>query len=160
MEAGGLGKRLRLYLGGGPKITLGAAPAGLCQHSPMQLAKGIRRHGFRKWYERELLQSHAHLLLTFLSAIGLLAAVEAAMQYRGLLDRLIDALAVLACAGIGLWALRRYLYLLNHAEFVAAQADCPDCGSYGRFALVGEPRDEGPTTVCCKKCSRQWSINS
>jgi hypothetical protein len=29
----------------------------------MKLAEGIRKHGFRKWYERELLQSHAHMLL-------------------------------------------------------------------------------------------------
>jgi hypothetical protein len=36
----------------------------------MKLAEGIRRHGFRKWYERELLQSHAHLVLCFLCVIG------------------------------------------------------------------------------------------
>ena len=42
----------------------------------MKLAEGIRKHGFRKWYERELLQSHAHLVLTFLCAIGLFAAFE------------------------------------------------------------------------------------
>ncbi len=29
----------------------------------MGLAEGIRKHGFRKWYERELLQSHLHMLL-------------------------------------------------------------------------------------------------
>jgi hypothetical protein len=27
----------------------------------MQLSDGIRRIGFRKWYERTLLASHAHL---------------------------------------------------------------------------------------------------
>ena len=37
----------------------------------MKLADGIRKHGFRKWYERELLQSHAHLVLTFLCAMGI-----------------------------------------------------------------------------------------
>ena len=126
----------------------------------MQLAQGIRKHGFRKWYERELLQSHAHMLLTFLCAVGLLGALEAATQFASLQDRLIDALAVVACAGVGLWALRRYLYLLNHAEFVAAQADCPGCGSYARFALVGEPSAGGPTEVCCKKCSASWDIHS
>jgi hypothetical protein len=39
----------------------------------VKLADGIRKHGFRKWYERELLQSHAHLVLTFLSVLGLFA---------------------------------------------------------------------------------------
>ena len=32
------------------------------------LAEGIRRFGFRKWYERELLSSHAHMLLAVLGA--------------------------------------------------------------------------------------------
>ena len=50
----------------------------------MKLAEGIRKHGFRKWYERELLQSHAHLLLTFLCMIGLFAAFEALGRFRSL----------------------------------------------------------------------------
>ncbi len=126
----------------------------------MQLAKGIRRHGFRKWYERELMQSHAHLALTFICTIGLLAALEAASQYTGVQDRLIDALAVLAFTGVGVWALRRYLYLLNHAEFVAAQADCPQCGVYGRVEVTADPVADGPTGVRCKKCAQQWRINA
>ncbi len=125
----------------------------------MQLARGIRQLGFRKWYERELMQSHAHLTLAVLSTLGLLAAVEAAMSFTGWHDRLTDALAALASAGIGLWSLRRYLYLLNHAEFVAAQADCPQCGTYARFTLVGEPAADGrPAPVCCRQCQWQWVI--
>jgi hypothetical protein len=34
------------------------------------------------------------------------------------------------------WALRRYLYLLSHAEATASQADCPACGAYGRLELL------------------------
>ena len=41
------------------------------------LAEGIRRVGFRKWYERELLSSHAHMLLAFLCVIALMASMEA-----------------------------------------------------------------------------------
>ena len=44
----------------------------------MRLAEGIRKHGFRKWYERELMQSHAHLALTFICMVGVFAAFEAA----------------------------------------------------------------------------------
>ena len=53
----------------------------------MRLRDGIRRHGFRKWYKRELLQSHAHLALTFLCAIGLFAAFEAATHFTSWTDR-------------------------------------------------------------------------
>ena len=42
----------------------------------MNLAEGIRKHGFRKWYERELMQSHAHMLLLLFCTIGLLGAFE------------------------------------------------------------------------------------
>lgn len=126
----------------------------------MQLSKGLRKHGFRKWYERELLQSHAHLILTLLCTIGLLAAVEAASLFTSWHDRLIDALAVLACAGIGLWSLRRYLYLLHYAEYVAAQAECARCATRGRIELVTEPVAGGPTEVRCKKCGQQWRINA
>ena len=43
----------------------------------MTLAEGIRKHGLRKWYERELLLSHAHLALCIISVIGVLGAFEA-----------------------------------------------------------------------------------
>ena len=39
----------------------------------------------------------------------------------------LDILFVIVCAVIGLWALRRYLFLLMHAEEVANQATCPTC---------------------------------
>lgn len=125
----------------------------------MHLAKGIRRFGFRKWYERELMQGHVHLTLTLLSALGLMGALEAASQFHTWQDRLIDVAAVLACGGIGLWSLRRYLYLLQHAEYVANQAKCPACGTYARFTLVGEPQGEQPVTVCCRQCQHHWEID-
>ena len=127
----------------------------------MRLSDGIRRHGFRKWYERELLQSHLHLALTFLCAIGLFGAFEAAMHFTTWTDRAIDALAILACGAIGVWALRRYLYLLMHAEHAANQADCPHCGSYGRLTLVDEPSPSNASVkVCCRQCAHQWSIDA
>ncbi len=128
----------------------------------MKLADGIRKHGFRKWYERELLQSHAHLLLTFFCVIGLFAAFEAAGKFRSLQDQLTDVVAVLLCAGIGLWALRRYLRLLSHAEAVAHQADCPQCKAYGRMEVVQERchADGDEVQVRCRKCSHGWRIDA
>jgi len=125
----------------------------------MHLVDGIRRLGFRKWYERELLQSHAHLALTFLCAVGLFGAIEAAMHYTGWIDRVIDALAVVASGAIGVWALRRYLYLLMHAEHAANQADCPHCGTYARFTLVEGLPNASVVQVCCRVCAHQWSID-
>jgi len=104
----------------------------------MSAGQRIRKLGFRKWYERELLQSHVHLVLTFLCMIGLLAAFEALGAGRSWTDQAIDLVAIGLCVAIGLWALRRYLYLLNHAEATANQADCPGCKAYGKFSVESE----------------------
>jgi hypothetical protein len=121
-------------------------------------ADSVERIGFRKWYERQLLSSHAHMVLAFLSVIALVASMEAIRGSAG--DALLgNALFVLVCAGIGLWALRRYLYLLMRAEETANQANCPDCGEYGRFRVVGHrPRDQ-QLDVRCRRCSRDWIIS-
>ena len=124
----------------------------------MKLADGIRKHGFRKWYERELLQSHAHLVLTFFCAIGVFAAFEALGRFRSINDQLTDIVAIVVCAGVGIWALRRYLHLLMHAEVTANQADCPECKAYGRFKLASEDPSDGSVQVCCNKCQHRWTI--
>ena len=126
----------------------------------MQLADGIRKHGFRKWYERELLQSHAHLALTFLCGIGVAASMEAAFKFRGQADQLTDLVAVLLCSSVGIWALRRYLYLLSHAEAVANHADCPHSQAYGRLTVVEAEADSGRVQVCCRQCGHRWRIDA
>lgn len=125
----------------------------------MKLATGIRKHGFRKWYERELLLGHAHMAMTFICLIGLLAAFEAMTHGNGFADRLSDAVVMVVCAITGLWALRRYLHLLMHAEAVAHQADCPACSTYGRFRLVSADVLGDSATVCCRNCGHQWTIS-
>ncbi len=122
----------------------------------MKLADGIRKHGFRKWYERELLQSHAHLVLTLLCSIGLLTAMEGLFTFDGLADKLLDLVSVALCAVIGLWALRSYLRLLSQAEFAASQASCPHCESYARFELEQESPQQ--LRVRCRKCGHPWHI--
>jgi hypothetical protein len=117
------------------------------------LADGIRRHGFRKWYERELIASHAHLVLTFLCAVGLFAAFEVFDRDAPMIEQANNIAAIVLCAAIGTWALRRYLFLLTHAESTANQAVCRVCQSYGRFDVVAEP-----LTVRCRKCGHRWPI--
>ncbi|RYY80414.1 MAG: hypothetical protein EOO24_43290 [Comamonadaceae bacterium] len=122
-----------------------------------RFAETVQRVGFRKWYERQLLSSHAYMVLTFLSVIALLGTMEAYRTAQG--DaRAGNVLLFLACAFIGGWALRRYLFLLGRADYTANQASCPACGEYGRFGIVGQCRD-GALDVSCRKCSHQWGIS-
>jgi len=124
-----------------------------------RLFEHFKRLGFRKWYERQLLSSHAHMVLAFLSVIALMGSMEAFRTSEG--DaQLANVLFVVICAAIGVWALRRYLFLLMRAEMAANQASCPDCGDYGRFRVVGHRPRMQAIDVCCRKCSRDWVISS
>ena len=122
------------------------------------LAEGVRKVGFRKWYERELLSSHAHMILCVLGVIGMLGSFEA-MRGASVDESLMNIVFVLVTAVISGWALRRYLFLLMRAEEVANQANCSECGVYGRFSIVGHSRAQGETEVCCQKCQHRWTIS-
>ena len=84
----------------------------------LELAEGVRRVGFRKWYERVLLTSHAHMVLAFLSMIAIVASMEALRGAHGD-TQLVNVLFVVICAAIGAWALRRYVFLLMRADLRA-----------------------------------------
>lgn len=123
----------------------------------MGLGEGIRKHGFRKWYERELIQGHAHLVLTILCAIGLLSVFEV-FRSATLGEKLFDLGALALFATVGIWSLRRYLYLLMHAEHTANQAVCAKCEAYGRLAVAQEDPGGRRLTVRCKRCGHEWPI--
>jgi len=124
----------------------------------MSAGQRIRKLGFRKWYERELLQSHANLLLLLFSTLGLLGSAEALSGPMTAIDRLQVLAGAVACVGIGYLALRRYLRLLNHAEYVADQAICRSCNSYAKWELLGEDGDGAALQVRCRKCAHHWRI--
>ncbi len=123
------------------------------------LAEAVTRVGFRKWYERELMRGHAHLLLALLSVIALLGSMEA---FRGasVAAKLMDVGFMMVCAAVAYWALRRYLFLLMRAESIANQASCAACGEYGRFKVVADDPRGHQTEVCCRKCANRWLIDS
>lgn len=124
----------------------------------MTLAQGIRTVGFRKWYERRLLKGHAHLALVLIGTLTAMAALEAAMRFATPTERILDWAVVIASIGFSLWALRRYLFLLTHAESVANQANCPQCEAYGRLELVQANAEGDEVRVCCKGCGKHWDI--
>ena len=124
----------------------------------------IRDKGFRRWYERELVRGHSHLVLLVLCALALMGALEAFSSGHGS-DRLLMVASLLVAAGIGAWALRRYLFHLMRAELIANQAVCPHCKVYARWAVEthheahGEPAEGGSTmTVRCRACQHRWTI--
>lgn len=125
----------------------------------MSAAQSIRKHGFRKWYERELLQCHANLVLLLFATLGLLASAEVFSRQMAPMDQLQVLAGAVASAAIGYFALRRYLHMLGHAEYVADQATCSACKSYAKWELLGEPSDDVRLQVRCRKCAHRWQID-
>ena len=124
----------------------------------------IRAKGFRRWYERELVRGHSHLVLLVLCALALMGALEAFSSGRGA-DRLLMVASVLVAAAIGAWALRRYLFHLMRAELIANQAVCPHCKVYARWGVeahheapVDQPDGNSTMQVCCRACQHRWTI--
>lgn len=124
----------------------------------MDAIQAMRKLGFRKWYERALLQSHAHLLLLLLSTIGLLVGAETYSRELPASSQLSLIACVIASGVIGFWALRRYLYLLQHAEFLADQAVCRNCQTYARWDITAEDSSSQSMQVRCRHCDNRWKI--
>ena len=142
----------------------------------MPVTQQIRRRGFRRWYERELLVGHSHLVLLLLCTLALLGAFEAFSQPGA--ERLLLVLSVLVAGALGVWALRRYLFRLMRAELIANQAVCARCQTYARWQVddggppagnasgSAEDGDDDPgadgvgetISVCCRKCQHRWNI--
>jgi hypothetical protein len=129
----------------------------------MRIQTEIDKRGFSKWYERELMRGHVQLVLLLLCTLATLGSLEA-LSVSGS-QRLLMVLTLIVSAAVGVWSLRRYLFHLSRAEFIANQATCPFCATYGRFRVnaVQDAEVAGvppAMQVCCRRCSGQWRIQS
>jgi hypothetical protein len=122
----------------------------------MEPAHSISRIGFRKWYERRLIESHAWLVTAFLCAIVIAASIEGFTLKGNLLVALGPA-GVAFVAGLIAWhALRRFLQLLTEAEHLGSQSTCTSCRKYAAFDVIAEsPR----MSVRCRKCAHEWTFH-
>lgn len=135
----------------------------------VEIGAEIRRRGFRRWYERQLIESHAYLVTAFLALILLLAGFEAMELLRGSPLFYLATVGGAAIAGVLVWvAWKRFTVLLARAELFAEAAGCPGCGAWGKFeVLAGEASsaDDPPEAgrphwlqVRCRKCSECWRL--
>lgn len=133
-------------------------------------AHGITRLGFRIWYERQLIEGHVWFVTGFLCTVLIMALMEE-LNLRGPEPLSLQTLAMIVAAiWIGIVAIRRYMRLMVRAESLAEQCVCPGCGSYGVIRVLDcgvvesgvVEADEQPQwmRVSCKKCDRQWRIQS
>jgi hypothetical protein len=127
----------------------------------MSLSTHLRKHGFRRWYERQLYESHAYLVTAFLCLILVATAAELYPADDTAARKLLVLAIAAGAAVLCLYAWRRFSALLLRAEALAEQATCRSCRSYGKFDVVSSlPVPQSPAgervSVRCRKCCRQW----
>lgn len=131
----------------------------------------IRTHGFRRWYERQLIECHAWLISWFLGVIVLVSGLEVAGSDAA--SRLVGVALILGGLAVTLYSWQRYRLLLEIAERLGEQAICPRCKTYARFSVQssgpsplpdgGDPalEDHGGGVwlrACCRQCGDQWTL--
>ena len=133
----------------------------------MSLSEGIRRIGFRRWYERQLIESHLYLVSSFLCMVVVLACFEGFSLRLPAWETIMRLLVMMVGSAVCWWTLRRYLAMLNFAQHAAERSLCGKCGAYSAIELVSTTahgptvEDEGPQTVGvrCRKCGNEWIID-
>jgi ribosomal protein L40E len=129
-------------------------------------ADDIRKRGFKKWYERQLIESHAYLVTCFLCMI-LVAAMLEELNFRAPGVKLALSLAWIAAGGaIGLFSWLRYRSLMVAAEKLGDRSVCEQCHAYAKFDIVesggSRATPEGALDpwlkVRCRKCGHGWTM--
>jgi hypothetical protein len=137
----------------------------------MELAEGIKKIGFRRWYERQLIESHAYLVTGLLSSFLLLGSIESLSPRAPGWEPLVLLALVLGAGVLASWAVYRYLAILSYAEHVGGHSTCGNCSAYGIIEVTGarararlEEEKEGDASapsalgVRCRKCGHEWTI--
>lgn len=139
----------------------------------MNPAMAIDKLGFRRWYERKLIEAHAYFVTCFLCMIMVAASMES-VQLRHI-D--LSSITMIAAIGIGAWvalySYRQFRALLGEAERFAEHSVCERCEAYGLFDVV-DPNIHGTSDqrnidrrdidaplcirVQCKKCGHRWHL--
>lgn len=128
----------------------------------------IRTHGFRHWYERQLLECHAWLVSCFLGMICAASGVEISGQAR-----LLGLALTVAGIVMAYYSWRRYRAMLEIAERLGERAVCPQCQTYAKFGII----DAGPLPLPdgadpqiarlgekvwlqaqCRRCGHDWVL--
>lgn len=133
----------------------------------MELSEGIRKIGFRRWHERQLLQGHLYLASALLCLVLVLAALEGFASRELSTDFFVGLALVLGGGAVGVWALLRYIQMLVMAQHAADRSVCARCKAYGLLEATGSgARRSGgatdvviaPTRVRCRRCGNEWTI--
>ena len=131
--------------------------------SSTKLGSTIGARGFRRWYERQLIDGFAFLVTGVLSLLMMAIAIEM-LEFRATAGGLLALVAIAVGGGglcIGSWL--QFHRLLSRAEHLAEQATCGDCRTYGRFSVISSQEFADAPVGCtmdvrCRTCGKEWTI--
>jgi hypothetical protein len=133
----------------------------------------IRRLGFRKWYERELIKCHGALVTCFLAGLLVAALMESVAGQLSWSWGSAGRLGIVFVAALVAWASwRSYITILGRAELYGERSSCPQCQAYGLFNVLATGLDHVPSAaavavapletawlrVQCRKCGTAWRM--
>lgn len=136
---------------------------------PLSVAQHIRKLGFRRWHERQLIEAHACLVTAFLGVIAVAVCLDQ-FQWR---DAGLKPLIMLTLIVVGILLCFKtvtfYFKVLFRAEHFATQAVCDACKVYGLLEVVATAAGESPQfsdavgddwlQVRCRKCGHGWTMH-
>jgi len=70
----------------------------------MDIVATIRRIGFKRWYERQLLEGHGWLVTVFLALIAVASCIEAVSFKNGVPQALLTSAFAVGCVALGVHA--------------------------------------------------------
>jgi prolipoprotein diacylglyceryltransferase len=137
----------------------------------MEPSLSISRMGFRKWYERQLIDAHLSLVTCILCLVLTMACIEA-ISFQAPLLTTIGLMIALFVSGYGAFrSCLRYHRVMTEAWRYGEQAVCKQCSTYGRLKVLTagattaasseqdpDPAAEPWMNVACKKCGHTWRM--
>lgn len=109
-----------------------------------ELSKEIAKRGFRRWHQRQLVESHIYLTACFLCALGLAAFLEAYWTSRGTAHSLVMLVAAFVSGVVALHGWQRYRRMMVRAQRLADNATCAKCGVYASLSVTDASRIAHP----------------
>ena len=133
----------------------------------MTPAEGIRKLGFRRWYERQLIEGHVYFVTALLSTIVVAVCLEQ-IEWSQPMRELSSIVYIAAGVFLSMYSLRQYRLLLARAECLGGQSTCGGCATYGVLQVLeagaAETIDGAPDNrwilVRCKKCGHEWRMEN
>lgn len=124
----------------------------------MNTSDRIQKLGFKRWYERTLIEGHAYLVSSFLGMIIAFAGLELVGKRQ---DILFGFLAGAIGMFVVVFGFHRYYRMLILARSIGDHATCERCKVYAAFNVVasGQSMPDGQwLRVKCRKCGNEWTM--